>query len=148
MRKGATPWKTRVALEKALKEYAEPRSGVVQANLDGLVRQILTAAEINGVNTATAMREATGAARGYYYQRFFAALEKQDREGMRKQARAIIKLHASINDLQSSMRERLERKNSEYTPAQEQATSQAYSQALRGLGGNSQARALLEELSR
>jgi len=150
MRKGATPWKTRIALEKTLDRYAHPAfykrgEPAFKAALAPLVRDILDAAELNGIDPDVAFREALSAARSKYYGKFFDALQKQ--ESVEPWAKAILRLHGALPGLQRSLKARAERRGVTLTDRDLQRAAVGFEGAGRRMGRGEKQRAIISELT-
>jgi hypothetical protein len=149
MAKGATNWKTRMALEKAFDHYANPRfkEPYMRAKLDALVPQILDAARRNNLNADQLFKESVANSRSKYYGKFFEALEKQDRGDMDKWAKSIISLHATQKGFLRSMKDRLSRRGVEYTPEIEAGLKKTYTKAAKGVARTRKQKQILQEIN-
>ena len=150
LKKGATPWKVQVALQKALRGYAHPKfkQSPFASNMEPLVADIVDAAQRNGLNGETMFREALSRTRGEFYGKFFEALEKQDQEEMDRWAEVIVRLHGGLKGLLRSVETRKRRRASSTSDREVQLATTSYRRATRSQGRTAQDRALLNELTR
>lgn len=124
VKKGMTYFRTVKAYKQALDLYADPSlirrfayegpEGVVKhfqtpdftKNLGGLVEDITDAGALNGVETDKALKRALADTHAKYYALFLSALDKKDMSGAEKYGRAIMRLHAHIDDVLKSSKGR------------------------------------------
>ena len=110
--KGMTKWKAIRSLEHAYDLYADPKyiSLSKQPNfirdLSEIGSDIIDAAALNGVDIDKVITAANTGVRTKYYTRFFNAVEANDKKGMDKWAKSIIRLHGGISNIARSAKNR------------------------------------------
>lgn len=108
--KGMTRWKGQRAYEQAFEAYADP--GIISgfsknipnytSRLDTLVEDITEAAQLNGHDSKTMMQAAAAVVRGRVYRRFLEAVERGDLADMEEFADQVVRLGASVDNIQQS----------------------------------------------
>jgi hypothetical protein len=116
MRKGMTKYKAQQAYESVFELATQPNKlrsmlrgqGESTGTIAHMSEQITDAARRNGVPAEDVMRHALSVVRGHHYNEFFKAFGADDQKKMDEEARALIVLGATTENIKTSVKKRVE----------------------------------------